>query len=461
MSPEQARGKSIDKRCDIWAFGCVLYEMLTGRRPFEGQDVPDVLARVVEQEPDFHALPAATPTPIRRLLQRCLEKDRRKRLPDIGVARIEIDDALAAPDEAPPARVRPAWIVAAALAVALIVGVALYARSPPTESPPLVRASIPLEGQLDFAVQQLAFAVSPDGSRIVYRTVGGGPLRIRQLHDAQSTAIAGTEDALTPFFSPDGRWLGFFVGQTLKKVSVTGSAVVTIATLPRYVGAQGYRGAAWSDDGTIAFAPSTGAGLFGVSDRGGEAKPLTVIDARANEAAHRWPHFLPGGKAVIYTVKSTHLQSFDDAQIVVRSLETGEQHAVAQGHSARYLSTGHLVFARAGAFVRDAVRRRTACRHRRAGQGRRRSHHASRKRRRASRDLRQRNAGLCRGRFQVRRATAAVGRPQRRCATSHRIGAHRTGGRASLPMGSEFPSSSTQHSRRSGSSTSSAARSRA
>ncbi len=128
MSPEQARGKSIDKRCDIWAFGCVLYEMLTGRRPFEGQDVPDVLARVVEQEPDFHALPAATPTPIRRLLQRCLEKDRRKRLPDIGVARIEIDDALAAPDEAPPARVRPAWIVAAALAGALIVGIALYAR---------------------------------------------------------------------------------------------------------------------------------------------------------------------------------------------------------------------------------------------------------------------------------------------------------------------------------------------
>jgi serine/threonine-protein kinase len=349
MSPEQARGKGIDKRCDIWAFGCVFYEMLTGRRPFEGQDVAEVFAHIVEQEPDFGALPAATPTSIRRLLRRCLEKDRRKRLPDIGVARIEIDDALTTPDEASPARVRPAWIVTAALAGALIAGVVLYARSPPAESPPLVRASIPLEGELDFAVQQLAFAVSPDGTRIVYRTVGGGPLRIRQLHDAQSTTIAGTEDASTPFFSPDGRWLGFFVGQTLKKVSVTGSAVVTITTLPRYVGAQGYRGAAWSDDGMIAFAPTTGAGLFGVSDRGGEAKPLTVIDTRANEAAHRWPHFLPGGKAILYTLKATHLQSFDDAQIVLRSLETGEQHAVAQGHSARYLPTGHLVFARAGA----------------------------------------------------------------------------------------------------------------
>ena len=420
MSPEQARGKSIDKRCDIWAFGCVLYEMLTGRRPFEGQDVTDVLARIVEQEPDFHALPAATPAPIRRLLQRCLEKDRRKRLPDIGVARIEIDDALTTPDEASPTRVRPAWIVAAALAGALIAGVVLYARSPPTASPPLVRASIPLEGQLDFAVQQLAFAVSPDGSRIVYRTVGGGPLRIRQLHDAQSTAIAGTEDASTPFFSPDGRWLGFFVGQTLKKVSVTGSAVVTIATLPRYVGAQGYRGAAWSDDGTIAFAPSTGAGLFGVSDRGGEAKPLTVIDPRANEAAHRWPHFLPGGKAILYTVKATHLQSFDDAQIVVRSLETGEQHAVAQGTFGAVSAHGAPGLRARGRFVRHAVRPRSARCHRRAGQGRRRSHHASRKRRRASRDLQERNAGLCGGRFQVRRATAAMGRSQRRCATRHR-----------------------------------------
>ena len=199
MSPEQVRGKSIDKRCDIWAFGCVLYEMLTGRRPFEGQDVPEVLARVVEQEPEFDALPAATPVPIRRLLRRCLEKDRRKRLPDIGVARIEIDDALAAPDETPPSRVRPAWMIAAALAGAVIVGVALYSRTPPAKSPPLVRASIPLEGQLDFAVQQLAFAVSPDGMRIAYRTVGGGPLRIRQLHDAQSSTIAGTEDASTPF----------------------------------------------------------------------------------------------------------------------------------------------------------------------------------------------------------------------------------------------------------------------
>ena len=358
MSPEQARGKLVDKRSDIWAFGCVLYEMLTGRRPFEGEDTTEVLVHIIEREPDLDVLPASTPAPVRRLLRRCLEKDRLKRLPDIGVARIEIDDALAAPAAgdssamaAAPSRARagPAWIVAAALIVASIVGALVYSRFPSTESRPLVRASIPLAEPLDFGVQQPSFAISPDGTRVVYRTVGGGPLHSRLLDEPGSSVIAGTEGALNPFFSPDGRWLAFFVGQALKKVSFAGGAVVTIATLPSNVGAQGYRGAAWADDGTIAFASSTGAGLFGVYDRGGEPKPLTTIDPNANEAAHRWPHFMPGGRAILFTVKSTNLQSFDDAQIMVRSLDTGEQHPVAQGDSAQYLPTGHLVYARAGA----------------------------------------------------------------------------------------------------------------
>jgi eukaryotic-like serine/threonine-protein kinase len=350
MSPEQARGKTADKRCDIWAFGCVLYEMLTGRRPFEGDDVPEILARILEHEPDFDALPVSTAVSIRRLLHRCLEKDARRRLPDIGVARLEIDDALA-PRAAPTLRERVGlgWIVSAGLALAVIVAAFLYLRLPPAQPRPLVRASIPLEGRLDFGFQQPSFALSPDGTRLVYRIRGSEPLHIRQLNDTHSVMIAGTEMASNPFFSPDGRALGFFVGGTLKKVSFAGGTVVTLATLPRSVGAQGYRGAAWADEGTIAFAPSTGAGLFAVSDRGGEARPLTVIDPKADEAAHRWPHFLPGGRAVLFTVKSTNLQSFDDAQIVVRSLDTGEQHAVVQGDSARYLPTGHLIYARAGA----------------------------------------------------------------------------------------------------------------
>jgi eukaryotic-like serine/threonine-protein kinase len=358
MSPEQARGKVVDKRSDIWAFGCVLYEMLTGRRAFEGADTTEVLVHIIEREPNLDTLPASTPAPVRRLLRRCLEKDRLKRLPDIGVARIEIDDALSSPRAvdasaiaAAPDRRRTgaAWIVAAALIAAAVVGALMYPRFRSYASGPLVRASIPLAEPLEFGVQQPSFAISPDGTRIVYRGAASEPLHSRLLNDPGSSAIAGTEGAVNPFFSPDGKWLGFFVGHTLKKVSFAGGAVVTVATLPSNVGAQGYRGAAWADDGTIALAPSTGAGLYGVADRGGEPKPLTTIDAKANEAAHRWPHFMPGGRAILFTVKSTNLQSFDDAQIMVRSLDTGEQHPVAQGDSAQYLPTGHLVYARAGA----------------------------------------------------------------------------------------------------------------
>jgi serine/threonine-protein kinase len=276
------------------------------------------------------------------------------------VARIELDDALAPPAivdaadvVAPPVRARVyfAWIVAVALLVAALLAPLAYWRFSRGESRPVVRASIAVPEPFVFGLlgQQPTFAISPDGTHVVYRTAATGPLYSRRLDEANSTAIAGTDGGLNPVFSPDGRWLAFFVGPALKKVSFPGGAVVTVGTLPLNLGAQGYRGAAWADDGTIAFSSSTGAGLYRVSDRGGEPKPLTVIDRNANEWAHRWPHFLPGGKAILYTVKSATLQSFDDAQIVVRSLETGEQHTVAQGSSAHYVPTGHVVYARAGA----------------------------------------------------------------------------------------------------------------
>jgi serine/threonine-protein kinase len=211
-----------------------------------------------------------------------------------------------------------------------------------------VRASIPLAERFEFGIlgQQPAFAISPDGTRLVYRTVGSGPLYSRLLDEAGSSVIAGTDGALNPVFSPDGKSLAFFAGPALKTVSFASGAVVTVATLPRTFGAEGYRGAAWSDDGMIAFTSSTGGGVFGVSDRGGEPKPLT--DPTANEWSHRWPQFLPGGRAMLFTVKSTNLQSFDDAQIVAWSRDTGAQHLVAQGSFAQYLPTGHVVYARAG-----------------------------------------------------------------------------------------------------------------
>jgi hypothetical protein len=339
MSPEQARGKHVDKRCDVWAFGCVLCEMLTGQRAFEGTE-----------EPDFAALPPGTAPSIERLLRRCLEKDRARRLPDIGVARLEIDDALtttvAAGSRSNAAR---PWIFGATLVGAILLAAFVYALRQPDEPRSPVRASIQLAAPLDLGFQQPAFAISPDGTRLVYRALGGGPLRTRQLHETQSSPIAGTEGASNPFFSPDGKSLGFFDGPALKKVSFAGGEVVTITTVPRKVGSQGYRGAAWAENGTIAFSSSTGAGLFAVADRGGEARPLTTIDPQANEVAHRWPLVLPGGKAILFTVKSTNLTSLDDAHIVVRSLETGEQHPVAQGNSVQYVAARHFVYARAGA----------------------------------------------------------------------------------------------------------------
>ena len=215
MSPEQARGKV--RRQAQRHLGVRLRALRDVDRagaPSRARTSPSVLVRIIEREPDFDVLPAATPAPIRRLLRRCLEKDRLKRLPDIGVARIEIDDALAAPAADDPSAMSqlprcgrgagPAWIVAAALVVAAIVGALVYSRFPSTESRPLVRASIPLAQPLDFGVQQPSFAISPDGTRVVYRTVGGGPLRSRLLDEPGSSVIAGTEGALNPFFSPDG-----------------------------------------------------------------------------------------------------------------------------------------------------------------------------------------------------------------------------------------------------------------
>jgi serine/threonine-protein kinase len=294
MSPEQARGRAVDRRADIWAFGCVLFEMLTGRRVFGGETASDVLAAVLRKDVDFAALPSDTPSTIARLLRRCLERDPKKRLHDAGDARLEIDDAIATPAEspsfpAPPtttgaraARLLP-WLIAAGMAL-----VATFAlRRAPSAAGDVVHLSIGLSEAIsidpDFLTQMPLLAISPDGRRVAFRGKGGGTNRIylRDLSRETAEPVPGTEGGDDPFFSPDGEWLGFVAGDKLKKTALRGGTPVTLA------GAAQVRGCAWGDDGTIVFAPTVNAPLFRIPAAGGEPRPVTALEAAGRERTHR------------------------------------------------------------------------------------------------------------------------------------------------------------------------------
>ena len=240
MSPEQARGKAVDKRTDIWAFGCLLYELLTGKQTFSGEDVTEILAAVVKSEPDWTALPAPLPGKGRDLLRHCLQKDRRLRLRDAGDAQIEIQEAIAAPKDSGATQAAPAstsklpWAVAAGLAIIAVVAVlALWRTTRPVERP-LVRLDVDLGADVslppDYAENPLA--ISPDGTRLAY--LSGTPMRlfIRRLDQAKATELPGTQGVVAPFFSPDGQWVGFSSGGKLNKISVEGGAMVPLADVP-------------------------------------------------------------------------------------------------------------------------------------------------------------------------------------------------------------------------------------
>jgi len=242
MSPEQARGKMVDKRTDLWAFGCVLYELLTGKQAFHGEDITDILAAVVRAEPDWSCLPETTPVTIRLLLRRCLQKDKTLRLRDAGDARIEIQDALSAPPSAVTAAPAPgtrswherlAWPtvagVLALIAIAFAVGFVLRAPKPPQEM--RWSAEIGADATL-FTEFGPSVILSPNGTRLAFVAAGSDQQRriyVRSLDQLQATALSGTESARDPFFSPDGLWLGFFADGKLKKISVLGGAAVTIS----------------------------------------------------------------------------------------------------------------------------------------------------------------------------------------------------------------------------------------
>ena len=354
MSPEQARGQAVDKRADIWAFGVVLYEMLTGKQTFQGETISDVLAHVLTKEPEWDALPADVPPPIRKLLRRCLTRERKQRLQAIGEARIAIEEYAADPaasvmmSGAALAGPQPAWRRALPWvllgAMTLIAALALLTlwRGGETKRG-LIRLSANVSGEEPLRTSQGAAAVlSPDGKRLAY-TAGAGTdrmLYLRSLHQLEGEPLSGTEGAFAPFFSPDGQWVAFFAANSLKKVSVQGGAPLTLCET------QDSRGGTWSDDGTIVFAPATTTGLSRVPAGGGTPEALTEIDSEKNERSHRWPFFLPGGKHVLFIAQEGGVD-YQDANIEVVSLETGERKVVHQGGTyARYLPTGHLVYLR-------------------------------------------------------------------------------------------------------------------
>jgi serine/threonine-protein kinase len=361
MAPEQARGKVVDKRADIWAFGCVLFEMLTGKRAFDGADATEMIAAVVRAEADWAALPAGTPPRLRALLKRCLRKDPKQRLRDIGDARFELDEVLRAPTTPEPgpaetghdvARRAPLWRravpVVAAVVVSTVVAGYLVWTLRPEPARPLARFVVPLpDGQGFSNTGRHMVAISPLGTHIAYSA--SGRLNLRLLDQLDPSPVRGTEGEVTaatsgsnPFFSPDGQWVGFWQGGQLKKVSVTGGAPVALcaADIPW--------GASWGADDTILVGQGP-KGIMRVSAAGGT--PEVLIDVDAGQSAHG-PQMLPGGRAVLFTLRPQGTQAWDDSQIVVQSLDTGEHKVLINvGTDARYVSTEHLIYALQGALL--------------------------------------------------------------------------------------------------------------
>jgi serine/threonine-protein kinase len=352
MSPEQARGQMADKRSDIWAFGVVVFETLTGQRLFVGDTISDTLASVLKSEPDWRALPAAAPARLRGLLRWCLEKNPKRRLRDIGDARVQIEDLIGnAPDETDAAvRQRPVavwrrampWVTAGALAAALATVVALWA--PWTKAPAAVpvRLSTEIGADASLAITAVdALAISPSGDVIAFAAQnsanGRQQLYIRRLNQLDAAPLAGTDDAASPFFSPDGSWLGFFADGKLKKIAVTGGAAVELC------GAPIQRGGAWGRDGGIVLLPNRLGGLERVSDAGGAPQPFTSI--AEGEVTHRWPQLLPGGRGVLFTGGTGINTGYNEGAVLVQPLPAGPRGVLHRGgFHGRYLSSGHVVY---------------------------------------------------------------------------------------------------------------------
>ena len=367
MSPEQAKGRPVDKRSDVWAFGCVLYEMLTGTRAFDGEDVTDVLGAVVRLEPNWNALPSDVPPLIRVLLQRSMVKESKRRVGSISAALFALEAgpglgpsngkmSLALPGGVAGRRHSLLWTIAGTSVVVAAALLAFLATSQPAVTGSPIRATIELGS--DASLVSLvnsggatrgtgrALVLSPDGRLLAFvaqRPGAESSLYLRRLDQLAASLVPGTEGAGFPFFSWDGKWVAFFAGGKLKKVAVGGGPMVTLCDV------LAGRGGSWGEDEMIVFTPhqNAGARLMRVPAAGGVPEPVSKM--ATEEVTHRWPQVLPGVVGILYTAASSSTGPFDVANAVIQPLPTGEPKVVqTNAASARYLASGHLVFVRAG-----------------------------------------------------------------------------------------------------------------
>ena len=349
MSPEQARGKPVDRRADVWAFGVILYEMLTGRRAFEGTEVSDVLASVLKDTLPIESIPGEVPPSIRRLLKRCLQKDRADRLDSMATARLEIIDALSgdhradaasAASTAVAAPARPSWIAIAAAMMA-VAALAAWAgatltRTPSTGVSGVVALDVSMPGEVT------GVAITPSGDTLVLES---DRLYLRTLSDPTLRPIPGTEGGRNLAMSPDGKWVAFNAGNQLKKVALTGGDPLVLADVT-----DDSPGSGWGPDKTILFTPGWGTAMFSVStDGGGKPNAVSTVNAAAGEIGHWWPQLLPDGKSVLFTIWMTGA-GINDSKIGVLDLSSGTHRVLAPGAFARYTSSGHVVYFNAGKY---------------------------------------------------------------------------------------------------------------
>jgi Tol biopolymer transport system component len=348
MSPEQARGKVVDKRTDIWAFGAVLYEIIVGKPLFSGETVSDIFVEVLSKEPDLSALPDHA----RYVVERCLRKDARKRWQAIGDVRIALEEGIphqpasaATGASATTSQSWLPWAVAGLLLIAALgASIAAWRASHAASESinlPLQRFDTDLDADMVNSTYASTFAaISPDGTRLIYKTrsPGGKPMfAMRMMDKTKGVPIPGTEGGHDPFFSPDGQWLGFYAETNLKKISVNGGAPIILAE------ASNPRGASWSEDGTIVAALINTSGLFRVSaDGGSPPQPLTTLSA--GESTHRWPQVLPGGQIALFT-SSKNLSDYENATVEAVNIKTGERKMIQSGaYFGRLTPSGHLLY---------------------------------------------------------------------------------------------------------------------